>query len=1551
MDESGVKRALCRGEDPSAVPKLMSDVRITEERYFTFYDQVHTTGIDIKHTIDAVCLVTIGKGMTLRDLMQGAWRMRGIGKGQTIRYHMTTEIAELIRRELREEAIDAASEEERLANPEPLDIICWLIKNQLHVEELQRVVLGLQCFGNVWRRNALDYLLKLAREGLDVTADPPLNINTPYFRHPFLSQACFKKSILSLALKSIPQQPQCGEGPMCSRHLQNHGTTYRMIISSFTGGPYFGGWSCDRCGRSGSSFSTLERWFCLDCTSDICFNCVPRTGAPATASQVPQCGRCQSAIEATPKNEWGDGWSCDCPTHEGANRTQVQYGCATYRRCNWAMCSTCWKRESTAPQVLALLLELLALLLKQSTSAASGGAELEWDQSSDGVVKAVDETEASSLASPTVTSTSVSVRTGDSQDASEVIREHQNFFECARLLSELLGLDLKTIATWMATKSDQLKEWDRKDSIKIDDAVHATFGGFQLFDAVGPIRVASDHLKAVAKRHPDALVKGNPTSFTDFTVPEKNAMDQFMRSCKLLQKQRNLTEEDALKKYNTILSELEKSYCKGGDEQLAIFKNGLIKPLIQSGQIFQRLSGDAIEDEGPQSVEQEPAQAQYQFLTDEEGRRNLEATKLFTEEVEYPAGDGVAEKPWQRLKPDDSTRLFLVEDKVCFYDNARSRDGDKHEWTAVEEMKFYLRSLDEIRHNQSGSGGGLDAEQEQEQEQEQEKEQGVVENGDKPIDFVRDLYQKHTSWSLDELAHLSRGESTAQFYDLKRFSYRKPTLDTSIADPSLPKNVLVSSNFAKPDFHIMDSVAEGAMAIVRPVRCALLLQAVGQPVVILVTLHEGQSLRWQMLNSVARDVPDEISCIHDMKLVSSRGYLLTRPQRVDGQASLSRALSIVRGVDKPPLSASVDGENEDNETSAFGLIHFLRVINGDIFLSPAESYYMLKCLKSLEGFSDWVDQLIQSKPRLDMAGVGSLDRIARYIIGVDADSVEKKKDRYESILRTAEFIQKLREQLIEYCNTSDFTAQYDTVREMFASFSAGSASPVFKKEFWEKMMSKIGTKLENSGVVMDAVLNVIDMDGNESISITEFIFAVLEPTAEDEFARRSEEIRRLLGKSCVFSRLDDQGVGLIQQRPDEAASILALRETVATAPINNPGSRKGKLKPLGKVITAAKSLALRNSTGTFAGGIYRGVKADGFDGSSALTVGGMNDSEAALEYEISLPTFHIVSSLGDLGYPTAANDEGLVLHTGLVRCPKASLAKTAVVPNGVILRPLKSVDKFFYEITIAKSKGSLKVGWADGRWSYLQKQLLLPGERTAVGAICSVSGQPSVGGLRGALPRKTHGANFAFSTGDTVGCLLDLTRNVCCFFYNGIAIEGFRSFDWKHYVSPLVLFETGVEFDLNLGQRAFKFAPSFPGLRPAFGYVADILRSVAKHSMAGLNTDARFPICYSNDVLTEVFDQEIMLKAKEIGTPGDVFFQGSALLSGKWFLEIEVEGSNSGGSEGSGIGCVGPNYSPVLDRHVNWSDRPDGWKLNPLSNRVINGGTSAYVFCSGNSGR
>ena len=80
---------------------LLAQCGMPWDRRFSFYDQVHTTGMDIKQSPNARAVVTIGKDMTFRDYAQGAYRMRGIGVGQTITLYLIPEVVKRMEAEKR----------------------------------------------------------------------------------------------------------------------------------------------------------------------------------------------------------------------------------------------------------------------------------------------------------------------------------------------------------------------------------------------------------------------------------------------------------------------------------------------------------------------------------------------------------------------------------------------------------------------------------------------------------------------------------------------------------------------------------------------------------------------------------------------------------------------------------------------------------------------------------------------------------------------------------------------------------------------------------------------------------------------------------------------------------------------------------------------------------------------------------------------------------------------------------------------------------------------------------------------------------------------------------------------------------------------------------------------------------------------------------------------------------------------------------------------------------------------------------------------------------
>jgi hypothetical protein len=116
---------------------------------------VHTTGTDLPFlsTFNARACQTLGKDMIWRDYVQGAWRMRRLGKGHTIHLLIAPEIWTLIQREMRSAGAEGLSQS-------PLRAVgAWLVINSCRSDRLQHTQLMFQDAANVWRRSAFRTLL------------------------------------------------------------------------------------------------------------------------------------------------------------------------------------------------------------------------------------------------------------------------------------------------------------------------------------------------------------------------------------------------------------------------------------------------------------------------------------------------------------------------------------------------------------------------------------------------------------------------------------------------------------------------------------------------------------------------------------------------------------------------------------------------------------------------------------------------------------------------------------------------------------------------------------------------------------------------------------------------------------------------------------------------------------------------------------------------------------------------------------------------------------------------------------------------------------------------------------------------------------------------------------------------------------------------------------------------------------------------------------------------------------------------------------------------
>ena len=140
-----------------AVPFEKSGIAVS--RRFAFYDQVHTTGMDIGHVVNARGVITLGKDSTFRDYAQGAFRMRGIAKGQTLTQLLIPELFELVTRELSKlsevQSAISAGDAQLLQ-----DVAAWLIINSMKTETTQFNQLCMQNTATIYRTNAFNALLK-----------------------------------------------------------------------------------------------------------------------------------------------------------------------------------------------------------------------------------------------------------------------------------------------------------------------------------------------------------------------------------------------------------------------------------------------------------------------------------------------------------------------------------------------------------------------------------------------------------------------------------------------------------------------------------------------------------------------------------------------------------------------------------------------------------------------------------------------------------------------------------------------------------------------------------------------------------------------------------------------------------------------------------------------------------------------------------------------------------------------------------------------------------------------------------------------------------------------------------------------------------------------------------------------------------------------------------------------------------------------------------------------------------------------------------------------
>jgi hypothetical protein len=182
LDDDDHKMVLVRATGREV---LLSQCGIVPTKLFAIYDQIHTTGTDLPFlsTFNARAVQTLGKDMVWRDYVQGAWRMRRLGRGHTIHLLIIPEVYESIQRDLRQAQLAdlVVPVETALTVADGTDLkttatmlaacAAWLTLNAMRSEKIQFQQLLLQNSANVWRKNAFRIMLQSAQRGGGVVVD------------------------------------------------------------------------------------------------------------------------------------------------------------------------------------------------------------------------------------------------------------------------------------------------------------------------------------------------------------------------------------------------------------------------------------------------------------------------------------------------------------------------------------------------------------------------------------------------------------------------------------------------------------------------------------------------------------------------------------------------------------------------------------------------------------------------------------------------------------------------------------------------------------------------------------------------------------------------------------------------------------------------------------------------------------------------------------------------------------------------------------------------------------------------------------------------------------------------------------------------------------------------------------------------------------------------------------------------------------------------------------------------------------------------------------
>jgi hypothetical protein len=295
-------------------------------------------------------------------------------------------------------------------------------------------------------------------------------------------------------------------------------------------------------------------------------------------------------------------------------------------------------------------------------------------------------------------------------------------------------------------------------------------------------------------------------------------------------------------------------------------------------------------------------------------------------------------------------------------------------------------------------------------------------------------------------------------------------------------------------------------------------------------------------------------------------------------------------------------------------------------------------------------------------------------------------------------------------------------------------------------------------------------------------------------------------------------------------------------------------------------------------------------------------------------------------------------------------SRPSIAPRGVLLE--RGSGRWYYEVTVV-TPGNAYVGFGDA---------LYTGNSSLALGIGDDDGNSW--GYSGYLCKKKHAKKsepygFAWSSGDVIGCLVDMNKGEIIYSLNGstsapLGIAYSNIFDGSKCIggmTPIISFDAAFTFRVNLGTLPFRHTPPGSGTtltsknanntRSIHRWLVTKMEQMYADSAGGQY--GKLVSTSGDGMLDKIAMNDMRVRAAEVGADfrGHAFpsciIAGVMVVSGKWYYEIDIVNEGLGqlgwcdlefsgfNTEGVGIGDDKSSWGIDGSRKCTWHNGSRGF--------------------------